>query len=97
MSNRWKSDSFLADVQFSGDKFTFKHAQDIDPYLKSAHEQRKVQQNVHNMRKIASIPDLMYEKLIKEDPELVENPNKLIPKLKELKEKGLDFTTVERI
>ena len=96
MSKRW-GDSFLADVSFDGDEFKFVHAQDIEPYLKIANEQRKINQNVDNMRKIASIPTLMYTQMVKEDPELESNPDKLIKKLKELKEKGLDFTTVERI
>jgi len=96
MSNRW-GDSFLADVSFTGDEFKFVHAQDIEPYLKVASEQRKINQDVSNMRKIASIPTLMYTQMLKEDPELESNPEKLIKKLKELKEKGLDFTTVERI
>ena len=98
MSKRWNSDSFLVDISYDRDKFKYTHAQDIDPYLKVANEQRKSgQNNSDNMRKIASIPSLLFTKMIKEDPELIERPEKLIPKLKELKEKGLDFTTVERI
>ena len=100
MSNRWNKDNFLVDVSFQGDKFKFVHAQDIDPYLKVAYEQRKNEDQLlpfGNMRKIASIPDLVFEKLLKDNPELASNPDKIIPKLKEMKEKGLDFTTVERI
>ena len=100
MSEEIKSDSFLADVSYKGEKFIFKHAQDIDPYLKVANMQRKNEDTLSrygNMRKVASIPALMYEKIIKEDPELEHNHEKLLKKVLELKEKGLDFTTVERI
>jgi len=100
MSEEIKSDNFLADVSFKGEKFIFKHAQDIDPYLKVASLQRKNEDTLlpyGNMRKVASVPALMYEKLIKEDPELEYNHEKLLKKIMELKEKGLDFTTVERI
>lgn len=106
MSKRWKEnkDNFIADSKVEGDKFTIVHAQNIDPYLKAAHAERlgnfhdnQGYSHLGNMRKIGSIPDLIYTKLIKEDPELASDPNKLVAKLKEMKEKGLDFTTVEKI
>jgi len=104
MSNRWETDNFIADVSCSGEKFKIIHAQDIDPYLKSASNQRRANwhgnagySDTGNMRKIASIPDVMYTKLIKDNPELAADPNLLVAKIKELKAKGLDFTTVEKI
>jgi len=104
MSNRWNKDNFIADVEYDKDQFKIIHATDVDPYLKSANSQRLA--NFHdnqgfsqerNMRKIASIPPLEYTRWIKEDPELAQNPNKLIRKIKEMKSKGLDYTTVDRI
>ena len=106
MSNRQKlrKDNFIQKMRTANDKFIITHAQDVDPYLKAAHAQRMG--NFHtddgfsksgNMRKVASIPDVLYTQLIKEDPELEHNPNKLIRKIKELKAQGLDFTVVDTI
>ncbi len=105
MSNRWKdSDNFIADVRYKGDEFTIVHAQDVEPYLKAAHAQRmgnfkdtRGYTDSGNMRKIASIPDLEYTRWLKEDPDLAQDMNKLVRKLKAYKEKGLDYTTVDRI
>ena len=106
MSNRPKlrKDNFISGGRTEGDKLIITHAQDIDPYLKAAKAQRMG--NFHtnngyseggNMRKIASIPDVLYTQLIKDDPELEHNSDKLIRKIKELKAKGLDFTVVDHI
>ena len=105
MSKRWEQqDNFIAGTSFDGDNIVITHAQNIDPYLKAAQVERMGNfydkngfSGMGNMRKIGSIPDLIYTKLIKEDPELASNPEKLIQKLKEMKAKGLDFTTVEKI
>ena len=106
MSKRWlEKDNFIANTEYKGDDLIITHAQDIDPYLRAAQAQRMG--NFHdrqgysgggNMRKIASIPDVLYEKLIHDDPELARDPNKLIKKIKSLKyDEGLDFTVVEKI
>ena len=103
MSKRWlEKDNFIAGSREEGDNLIITHAQDIDPYLKSAQAQRL--DSFHSnegygidMRKVGSVPDVVYTKWIKEDPELVSNPNKLIRKLREAREQGFDFTVVERL
>ena len=105
MSKRWlEKDNFIAGTEERGDDLIITHAQDIDPYLKAAHAQRRGNfltddgySGQNNMRKVGSVPDVVYTQWIKEDPELASNPNKLIRKLKEAKEKGFDFTVVEKI
>ena len=105
MSKRWlEKDNFIQDVQTIDEKIIITHAQDIDPYLKAAQAERKgnFQDNKGyslggNMRKVASIPDLVYTQWIKEDPELAHDTSKLLRKIKSVKEKGFDFTVVDRI
>lgn len=105
MSKRWlEKDNFITDTRVEGENLIITHAQDIDPYLKAAHAERmgnfknsKGYSDNGNMRKIGTIPDVVYTQWIKEDPELQSNPNKLIRKLKEAKEQGFDFTVVEKI
>lgn len=99
-----RKDNFIRSVDVDGDRFIVEHASDVDPYLKAAHAQRKA--NFHdskgfsksgNFRKVASIPPIMVQKLMKEDPEIFNDPKRLLKKIKEWKEKGLDFTVVDKI
>ena len=97
-------DNFIQRVETKGDIYQVTHASDVDPYLKSAKAQRKANwyendgyNADHSMRKIASIPPLMVQKLLRDDPTIFERPKDLLKKVKAWRAKGLDFTTVDKI
>jgi hypothetical protein len=56
-------------VEYQGDKFKFTHVQDVNPFYKYAHEQRKEQGNGFSkdrqFRKIASVPNLVWFEFVK--------------------------------
>lgn len=99
-----ESDNFIAGVKNEGDTQTIIHATDVEPYLKAAKAQRHA--NFHDnqgyskdrgMRKVASIPPLMVQQLLREDPDIFDNPKRLLKKIKKWKSQGLDFTVVDKL